>query len=88
MQRRVVCAAIQRSDGRLILGIRHFDRFMREAAKKDGGEELWWVSKQGFVDQRGEFMTREEAHVVAKAAGQIVRRVGGDHERLFSENLY
>jgi len=44
--------------------------------------------EQGFVDQHGEFMTREEAHKVAIEAGQIIRRCGGDEERLFSENLY
>lgn len=33
-------------------------------------------------------MTREEAHEVAKAAGQIIRRCGGDEHKLYSENLY
>jgi hypothetical protein len=33
-------------------------------------------------------MTREEAFEVASAAGQIIRRVGGDDGKLFSENLY
>ena len=44
--------------------------------------------EQGFIDQRGEFMTREEAHKVATESGQIIRRCGGDDGRLFSENLY
>jgi hypothetical protein len=44
--------------------------------------------RQGFLDNKGIFLTREEAHTVAKAAGQIVRRVGGDANRLYSENLY
>jgi hypothetical protein len=44
--------------------------------------------EQGFIDQRGEFMTREEAHKVATKSGQIIRRCGGDDGRLFSENLY
>lgn len=49
---------------------------------------------QGFVDNRGEFFTREEAWMVASNARQIVRRVSGDYTlttnvyRLFSENLY
>jgi hypothetical protein len=59
---------------------------------------------QGFVDNRGEFVTREEAWMIAANAGQIVRRVSGDYQivksvsgdytvttnvyRLFSENLY
>jgi hypothetical protein len=44
--------------------------------------------EQGFIDQHGVFMTREEAWIVAEAACQIIRRVGGDGARLYSENLY
>lgn len=46
---------------------------------------------QGFVDQRGVFLTRTEAWSIALAAGQIIRRVGGndtDGGTLYSENLY
>jgi hypothetical protein len=46
------------------------------------------ATEQGFIDQFGVFMTREEAYEVAKAAGQIKYRCGGDEGRLFSENLY
>jgi hypothetical protein len=53
-----------------------------EGNSSDGTEE------QGFIDQFGVFMTREEAYVVAKAAGQIKYRCGGDDGVLFSENLY
>jgi hypothetical protein len=48
----------------------------------------WNRAEQGFVDQRGEYLTREEAFEVASKAGQIIRRCGGDEGRLFSENLY
>lgn len=46
---------------------------------------------QGFIDKFGKWLTREEAWVIAQAAGQIIRRVGGDDVaggRLYSENLY
>lgn len=43
---------------------------------------------QGFIDQYGDFYTRQEAWVVANKNNQIIRRVGGDHEKLYSENLY
>lgn len=46
---------------------------------------------QGFIDKFGKWLTREEAWVIAQAAGQIIRRVGGDNVaggRLYSENLY
>lgn len=87
MSRRVVCAA-NRSQvtGRIILGVRHWDSFMAQEIKRsDAGSDSY---EQGFIDQQGEFMTREEAWEVATAAGQIVRRVGGDEGRLYSENLY
>ncbi len=85
----VVCAA-NRYGNLVFTGIRHFCSIMYQnmrgydipALRKQHGEE------QGFVDQQGVFMTREEAWGVALAAGQIRRRVGGDKERLYSENLY
>ena len=43
---------------------------------------------QGFVDQYGVFMSRQEAHAVALLNNQIKYRVGGDEFKLFSENLY
>ena len=48
-------------------------------------------SESGFVDNRGNFLTRTEAWKVAEAAGQILYRVGGDETNggtLYSENLY
>lgn len=80
--RRVVCAAMRNSNGTIVCGARHWDRIMHQHASGKSGWE------QGFIDQLGEFMTREEAYKVAVEAGQIVRRCGGDDGRLFSENLY
>jgi hypothetical protein len=53
----------------------------------------WMHAKdaQGFIDQFGVYMTRQEAWKVAEAAGQILYRCGGDTidgGYLFSENLY
>ncbi|MGL5156029.1 MAG: hypothetical protein ACRC9G_09135 [Aeromonas veronii] len=84
--RRVVCAANRMPDGTLILGARHWDPLMCEHARLlgvKGGDEV-----QGFIDQNRQFLTREEAWVVAREAGQIIRRVGGDEGCLYSENLY
>jgi len=44
--------------------------------------------EQGFVTDTGRFVDREEGHLIAKAAGQIIRRCGGDHHTLYSENLW
>lgn len=47
---------------------------------------------QGFVDQWGVYMTREEAYQVAEAAGQIIYPAacgaGLDGPKLYSEGLY
>jgi hypothetical protein len=86
-QRVVVCAAV-RLNGFVYLGPRHFDRSMSELMMLDEGNPPDGTEEQGFIDQFGVFMTREEAYEVAKAAGQVKYRCGGDEGRLFSENLY
>jgi hypothetical protein len=86
----VVCAANRnRRSGEITLGARHFDHLMHamNKARKEGQAD-WVDSEQGFIDQKGNFLTREEALKIAKANGQIRRRCGGDEKRLFSENLY
>lgn len=45
--------------------------------------------EQGFIDQHGQFYTREQAFVIATANNQIRRKTGGvDSKQLFSEDLY
>lgn len=44
--------------------------------------------EQGFLTNTGRFVTREQAHAIASAAGQIIRRCGGDEHALYSENLW
>jgi hypothetical protein len=85
--RRVVCAAVLVND-HTICSARHFDNVMRAQIEAINEPYSGASVEQGFLDQCGEFLTREEAWVVAEAAGQIIRRVGGDGGRLFSENLY
>jgi len=84
MQRRVVCAAM-RKDGILICGARHFDQVMRDQVKLIGLPSVSW--EQGFIDQKGVFLTREEAWIIAKDADQIIRIVSSEGT-LYSENLY
>ena len=84
-QRRVVCSANLFPDGTIILGVRHWDPFMRKQAKAlgiKGGKE-----EQGFIDQWGVFMAREEAWIVAEAADQIIYRGNWGNGILYSENL-
>lgn len=96
---RVVCAAIRHPQNAIIIcGSRHYDSVMREiirficgtpeVARKNGFHSC----EQGFINNKGEFMTREEAWTIARKAGQIIRLVGGQTDRetgtLYSENLY
>jgi hypothetical protein len=89
---RVVCAAQKFPDGTIVLGVRHYDEFVHRTLElinrhtTDSKEQAKVI--QGFVDRFGNFLTREEAWVVAFNAGQIIRRCGGDNGKLFSENLY
>lgn len=87
MERVIVCAANRdRESGRVVLGLRHWDGFMTKFLDTDVGNV-----EQGFVDNKGNFLSRTEAWKVADAAGQIRRTVGGNEKdggTLFSENLY
>lgn len=97
---RIVCAAIEiKFDGYAsvyLCGVRHWDDFMHDQFRKlqqvrnFSPEEEYRVT-QGFLDNREQFLTRSEAWAVAEAAGQIIRRCGGDSRdggTLYSENLY
>lgn len=85
LNRRIVCAALCLGKT-VICGPRHFDWIMQRQILRDGRD--WRKAEQGFVDQRGAFVTREEAWKIAKDGEQIIRRVGGDGKKLYSENLY
>lgn len=96
-QRRVVCAAVRASDGsgEIVLGIRHFSKDMRRQIEARGEWHKFRGAldeNQGFVDQWGVYMDREEAYRVADEAGQILypescgRGLNGP--RLYSEGLY
>ena len=91
-QRRVVCAANRHHKTKIVFcSARHFDSTMRTQIRRanlDMREQSDTLFEQGFIDQFGVFMTREEALTVALAAGQRIYRCGGDETRLYSENLY
>jgi len=85
-QQIIVCAACKKDDT-IIAGARHFDKVMRSQMKQM--DIKWTTAEQGFIDQFGEFLTREEAMKVVKENGQPfdIERNGGD-DVLFSEGLY
>lgn len=65
---------------------RHSD--VVRVAREDGYTGAVGGSRQGFLTSTGRFVDRKEAHRIASAAGQIVKRCGGDAETLYSENLW
>jgi hypothetical protein len=88
----VVCAANKYDSGDVFIGIRHFCPIMRQNMQ---GYDIQLMRQldgeiQGFVDQYGVFMTREEALVVAKEAGQLnrYRPKTQPEDKLFSEDIY
>jgi len=85
-ERVIVSAANLCSDGLIITGARHLDTIMRATYKALGRHAN--ADEQGFIDQWGNFLTREEAWIVAERQGQIKHRCGGDGKKLYSENLY
>jgi len=85
-QQIVVCAAIRVNDI-LLCGARHCDKVMRKQAEAIGISMK--SAEQGFIDQFGDFLTREDAMAVVKENGQPfnINRNGGN-TALFSEGLY
>lgn len=75
----------------MVPGRRHFSPEMH--AVLDGLEEAGILSSrklgwEGFMDRKGNFLSREHALIVAVESKQINRRCGGDRIALYSENLY
>lgn len=94
-ERRIVCAAIRAADGEVLLGIRHYSRDMhRQIDQRHDGVKFTHRHDpdQGFVDQHGVYLTREEAYPIALANGQIARPdacgQGLEGPKLYSEGLY
>lgn len=86
--RRIVCAAI-RMHGHIVIGPRHFDLTMLKTIEANPvyREWKWGRAEQGFIDQFGYFLNRDEAYEIAKRQGQIINDSIPDRG-LFSEHLY
>ncbi len=89
--RHVVCAANKYGDI-IVPGARHHDVGMNCLIAALGGRKKLlddWnnAEEQGFIDQYGVFMSREEAAFVVVANNQPLRNRDPGH-RLYSEDLY
>jgi len=85
-EQRIVCAAVRLKLGIVVCGPRHFDATMRKMI--DQLRLTVRDAEQGFVDQFGNFLTREEAWDIAKARGQIRTENSCCTGTLYSEDLY
>lgn len=84
----IVCAALRNAAGNIICGPRHFDLIMHGQIRNSLDRDTWKTAQQGFIDQFGIFLSREEAYDLAMDNGQKRYKCGGDSNQLFSENLY
>lgn len=87
-EQRVVCAACRWPDGHIILGIRHYSPDMRLSIALQGYNPVEQGIEQGFVDQRGRFLTRQEAYEIAERQGQYKPYPPFTRGTLYSEDLY
>lgn len=85
-QRVVVCAAVLCPDKTLLVGPRHYDSIMLQQYRKLGLKFSESECVSGFLDQEGEFLTREQAHQLALKTGQIAAPL--ETGKLRSEDLY
>lgn len=90
-ERVIVTSANRYDNGLMLIGLRHWDEHMHVQALAYREAGILPTDRdpvQGFLDNKGNFLTRRQAKIVAEKAGQIIRRVGGDEEELYSENIY
>ena len=82
----IICAACKLEDI-ILCGARHWDSVMRSQYKYMPGLRNYF--EQGFIDERGNFYTREEALTHAKQCSQSIDYDrNGSVTKLFSEGLY
>lgn len=85
---RIVCAAIRnKRTNVVIVGPRHFDLTMCSAIPF-GELDKWKDAEQGFIDQHGEFYTRQQAWPIAWSNRQIIKDRDWQPGVLHSEHLY
>lgn len=90
----IVCAAVKifnitdPSIECVIPGVRHYDSFYHEILSNFLYENEWGELEQGFITNKGRFVSRKEALEIAKANNQIKHDIGYEPDELYSEMLY
>jgi hypothetical protein len=98
LERRIVCAAARHANGRIVCSPRHMDETCWKQilnvpvlvfdGKLPPKVEEWQGCDQGFINSWGEFLTREEAWIVALHNKQIIKDLNWQIGCLHSEHLY
>jgi hypothetical protein len=93
----IIVSAANRYKDIIVMGPRHYSNLMHTAIEALGGINLLMEYsnanseeseyEQGFVDQYNTFHTREEAFILATAAGQIRYPENCHNGRLYSEGI-
>lgn len=84
----VVCAACRWPDGHIISGIRHYSPDMRLSIALQGYNPVEVGIEQGFIDNYGNFLTRQEAYKIAVENKQYRPYEPFTPGTLYSEDLY
>lgn len=92
--RRVIAAACKYGDV-VFVGVRHYDKIMTAQIKSiPEDEEIRMMNRgevvQGFIDNKYNFLNREEAMKLVIESGQPfdIDRNGGDDKELYSEGIH
>lgn len=84
----IVCAAIKHTEsGTIVCGVRHFDEIMHSICVLAWPDYNGGHFEQGFVNNRYEFLDREQAKAVVLQNNQVLREQP-TYVDLYSENLY
>lgn len=87
----VVCAAVRNlRTGVILPGVRHWSSDMKTLAGHLSAVNGFWKkeAEEGFLTNKGEFLTREQAWIIAEKAGQIRPHPSVKPGTLHSEDLY
>ena len=99
----IICSAIHYDDGKeyvhqpnvitgiVVAGRRHHNCIMTIATLMDGKHDVKLVSRdaQGFLTNTNRFVSRKEAYVIAKEAGQLLHNMHDETNLILcSEDIF
>ena len=90
---KIIAVAVRLEDGSMFVKerpFRHHNVFHMMYDDFDVSSDMLENSEQGFLDNRGMFLNRKEAYILAKTNGQLLQRKAGQYDgnELFSEDLW